>query len=106
MSIHDGKECASLLQDVYHVPGLTSNFLSVSAVARVGNVCAVFDDNGVEIRDKKSHEVLGYGNLIGNVYLLSCDAVLTLNMSQNESAHTCSVAACCSFGIDALVAVV
>ena len=32
-------------------------------MARVGNVCAVLDDKGVEICDKKSHEVLEHGNL-------------------------------------------
>ena len=83
-----GKECEFALQNGYHVPDLTNNFPLVSAMARVGNVCTVFDDNGVKIQDKKSCEVLGYGNLIGNVYLLSCNAVLTLNMSQTESAHT------------------
>ena len=52
---HDGKECEFSLQNVHHVTDLTNTFLSVSAMARVGNVCAVFDDHGVEIRDKKSH---------------------------------------------------
>lgn len=85
---YSGKECAFSLQNVYHVPDLTNNFLSVSAMARVGNVCAVFDDCGVQIQDKKSCQILGYGNLIGNIYLLSCNSVLKLNMSQSESTHT------------------
>ena len=38
---HDGKECAFSLQNGYHLPDLTSNFLSVSAMVRVGNMCVL-----------------------------------------------------------------
>ncbi len=81
---HDGNVCEFSLQNVYHVPDLTNNFLSVSAMTRVGNVHAVFDDRGVKILDKETCEVLGYGKLIGNVYLLSCDAIVTVNSLQNK----------------------
>ena len=52
----------------------------------VGNVCVVFDNYGVKIQDRKSCEVLGYGNLIGNIYLLLCIATLALNTIQSCSA--------------------
>ena len=83
---HKSKVCEFSLQNVFHVPDLTNNFLSVSAMTRVGNVHAVFDDHGVKIQDKKTCEVLGYGELIGNVYMLSCNAVSTLNSLQNKNA--------------------
>ena len=57
----------------------------MSAMTRVGNVFTLFDDNGVKIQDKHSCKVLGYGNLVGDVYLLQCSVVATLNVIQNKS---------------------
>ena len=77
------------LQNVYHVPDLTDNFISVSAMTRVGKLIAVFNKSGVEIKDNETKETLAYGKLVGGIYLLTCKMRASLNMvcTKDESAE-------------------
>ena len=79
VTLHDHNFNEFSLQNVYHVPDLTNNFVSVSAMTRVGNVIAIFDNSGVKIQDKQTLETLGYGILSHNVYLLACTINVPLN---------------------------
>ena len=41
-TVFRGEEQVFSLQDVYHVPDLTDNFVAVSAMTRIGRVIAAF----------------------------------------------------------------
>ena len=61
------KDCN--LDNVYHVPKLAYNLISVSQVAQKGRITSFYKSH-CEIRD--TDEVLAIGNKIGKLYVLNC----------------------------------
>ena len=87
-STFNGSEQAFSLQNVYHVPDLTDNFVSVSAMTRVGKLIAIFDNCGVEIKDSETKQTLAYGKLVNGVYILTCRMAVSVNMAHLKDGNS------------------